>query len=266
MLKFAAMLTLFALVVLAADPAPLQVAAPGLTAAQVSPEMVSVLTDQLTTQLSLNGLRVVSAAEIATLLGVERQKQLLGCSDSGCAVELGQALGAEGVLVGSLGRFGENYQLNVKILSAKDASTLALFSGDAPREGELPKLVARAAQALAAQALKATSRPAPVAQAPTGPAVKQPANWKTRPTATRWAGTWTMVGGGAVLVAGIALAVAFPLDSDGNATGGALVLVGGGALVTGLILYLVGGTEEVPVVVDVGVGPGGFTALLRGRF
>lgn len=59
--------------------------------------MGAALTDHLAR--AITGVRVVTARDISVLLGFERQKQLLGCSDDGmCMAELGNALGVQGVL------------------------------------------------------------------------------------------------------------------------------------------------------------------------
>jgi hypothetical protein len=39
-------------------------------------------------------VRVLAGADIAALLGFERQRQLLGYEESGCLAEIGWALGA----------------------------------------------------------------------------------------------------------------------------------------------------------------------------
>ena len=114
----------------AAPSEALQLAAPGLATVNLPRDVATFYSDHFAQQLTLEGLHVVSASEIATLLGLERQKTLLGCSDNAanCTVELANALGVDGVVTGSLGKFGRSYQLNLKVLSAKDASTLAAYS------------------------------------------------------------------------------------------------------------------------------------------
>src|SRR5437667_22938 len=44
---------------------------------------------------------VVSSADIAALLGIERQRQLMGCNEGSCAVELAGALNAKRALRGT---------------------------------------------------------------------------------------------------------------------------------------------------------------------
>ena len=62
----------------------------------VEPEIAQSLTEAVTAEIAARGLfQVISASEVQTLLGFERQKQLLGCSEEGeCLTELAGALGA----------------------------------------------------------------------------------------------------------------------------------------------------------------------------
>ncbi len=91
------------LVLAAAEPAELKLAAPGLTTSGLDAAMSAPLTDHLAQ--AFTGIRVVTARDISVLLGFERQKQLLGCSDDGmCMAELGNALGVQGVLSRCLSR------------------------------------------------------------------------------------------------------------------------------------------------------------------
>ena len=64
-------------------------------------EEAVALGEALTQELSRRGFfEVISAGDIRALLGVERQRALLGCSDSSCTAELSGALGARFVLQG----------------------------------------------------------------------------------------------------------------------------------------------------------------------
>src|SRR5512132_1453543 len=63
----------------------------------------------------------IGASDIEAMLGVERQRQLLGCSDnsSSCLAELGGALGAEYILVGTLAKLERSKRLDVKLLDTR---------------------------------------------------------------------------------------------------------------------------------------------------
>jgi hypothetical protein len=144
------------LAVLNAAPASTPtIAAPGLSALELPEKTAQFWTDHLAEQLTQRGLKVVTASGVAAVLGIERKKQLLGCSSesSSCLAELTDALGAAGLLTGSVARFGKKYQLNVEIVASGDARVLASFSEKAPSEGAMLDVLDRAAASLAEQAL-----------------------------------------------------------------------------------------------------------------
>lgn len=68
---------------------------------------------------------VRSSKEVQTLLGLERQKQMLGCADeTACLAEVAGALGARFVLSGSLAKLGETYQLSLQTMDSTKAQPI----------------------------------------------------------------------------------------------------------------------------------------------
>jgi hypothetical protein len=74
------------------------------------------------------GISVLTQADVSALLGVEKTRQMLGCTDSGCIAEIGGALGADRVVHGSLGRIGESLVVNVSALDPKRSVAVASVS------------------------------------------------------------------------------------------------------------------------------------------
>jgi hypothetical protein len=70
------------------------------------------------------GLTIVSAAEVNAMLDVERQKDLLGCTDVSCIAEIGGALGVDSILSGQVGKLGEAYVVTMALIDIKEARTL----------------------------------------------------------------------------------------------------------------------------------------------
>src|SRR5881275_2813995 len=100
---------------------PLKLAVPGLSVVDVDPQRTSFLAEHLAQQLSDEGAQVVSAQDLAVMLGLDRQRQLMGCTGGKCITELTGALGVDGLVTGSVARVsGERFQLNLRML---DAST-----------------------------------------------------------------------------------------------------------------------------------------------
>ena len=126
------------LTLLAAEPVPaeLKIAAPGLTVTGIDAALSAPLTDQLARPLA--PIRVITPRDIAALLGLERQKELLGCAGAGsCMAELGNALGVQGVLLGDIVELGKAIQVNTRVIDPVAGRQLAAASRRVGSEGEL---------------------------------------------------------------------------------------------------------------------------------
>lgn len=214
-------------------------------------------------------LSVVGQSDVASMLGIERQKQLLGCAESECVTELANALGVEAILLGSVAKLGTAIQLDAKLVNARDASVAAVFSKRVDSDALLLDAMTEAAKSLAAQLAKKlgiTLTPLPRAAAAT--AAKE-----RRPTTARKIGMWMMIGGAAVAVGAFVGVVALtPGGSEPvmtTPTMEALVAtMFGGLAVTaiGLVVFIAGGTEEVPVQAALIPVPGGGVFSLATAF
>lgn len=88
--------------------------------------LASALTNDVVLEAGRRGIfDVVSSAEVQRLIGLERQKQMLGCAELGnaCLTELAGALGARFVLSGSIARVGDAYQLALQTVDSQRAIT-----------------------------------------------------------------------------------------------------------------------------------------------
>jgi hypothetical protein len=135
----------------AASPTQLQLAAPGLVAVGVEAQKATFLNELLADELTRAGLGrlvVVTPAQVSALLGLERQKQLLGCGEGSCATELADALGSTGLVLGQVARLGDRYSATVQLLDAHDGRRLASVSGEQLAQGELPAFLRRVAAEL----------------------------------------------------------------------------------------------------------------------
>lgn len=95
--------------------------------AGVEASLTSPLTEALTAEVQRGGFfEVVSTRDLQSLLGLERQRQLLGCGDEAksCMAELTDALGARFVMTGTLARLGEAWQLTLSTLDSQKAQPL----------------------------------------------------------------------------------------------------------------------------------------------
>jgi hypothetical protein len=179
-----------------ADPTPakkqklavLEIRALGTEAARA--ELVSEIA--LTEASAVKGYDVVGKSDIVAMLGFEKQKAVLGCSDdSACLAELGGALGVDLVMVGSLGRIGALYRLDLKLVDAKKAKIRGRVGVNV--EGQEEKIVAatqRAVRALLDPDAKGSLGTGPVALDLSAPAA---------PPKPRGLG-WTAIGAGVLSV------------------------------------------------------------------
>jgi hypothetical protein len=231
-----------------------------MTVADVSREKGLFFEQQLAQQLSLQpGLRVTTADDISRILGLERQKQLLGCDETTC-IELADALGADAIVSSSLAKVGATWALNVRVTSARAARTLSVFSGQAPTEDGVLGLITTAAQQVARD-LGVGAAPASVRSLALVPAI---------------AGVLLGVAGGVLFWLSTQQAARFTPPTtftdvtDLRSTGatGALeqtlalagFISGGAALLTAVAMYVFGAPPAVQV--GVSVGPGHAGALL----
>ncbi len=116
-------LALMLIVVAASEPVPL--ASVGFQAQPAEKALADSLANTLAVRMNETGLvKVTTPADIGVVLGMERQRQLLGCSESSCVAELAGALGSRAIVTGELVKVGEVVQLSVKVLDAASSSTL----------------------------------------------------------------------------------------------------------------------------------------------
>lgn len=111
----------------------------------VEPAVAKALTEALTAAAGRTGLfQVTSQAEVANLLGLERQRELLGCaeSSSSCTAELAGALGAQFLMSGSVTKLGQDaFQLSLQVQDTARAMTLGRASRIASDLASLRALV-----------------------------------------------------------------------------------------------------------------------------
>lgn len=154
----------------AAEPPKLRVAILTIKAENgVRQEVGDVLTEQLAAAVQARGYSVLSPQDLITRLGFERQKQLLGCTDSSCLVEVGQALGVDRLVSGTIAAIGKSVVINLVLLNNQSGAVDFRYSErvkNATDEAFLD-LVPAAANALFPSLIK--DAPAPPA-APAAPA------------------------------------------------------------------------------------------------
>lgn len=152
--------------------------------------LTGVVLDELGRQPQIAAM---GSSEIAAMIGLERQRALLGCEGgTDCLAEMGNALGAKYVLRGTVGALGKSLRLDLTLLDTARAGAAAREGGTASREEDLEAEARAAVRRLAF----AVQRPATAAAATTTP---------TPAASSGGPGPWPWVltgGGGALLAAG----------------------------------------------------------------
>jgi TolB-like protein len=135
----------------------------------VDPSTAELLSQSLTARVRATGRfhTVVGFTEIESLLGFERQKQLMQCEASSCMAEVAGAMGVRYIIATSVGRLGSAWLINASLVDtatarAENAVTERVDGGD---ESALDGAVDRVVRKLLG---------APVAATPPAGAVKPP--------------------------------------------------------------------------------------------
>ncbi len=111
-------------------------------------------------------LAVLAGADLRALVGFERQKQLLGCTESACIAELAGALGVAYLVSSEVSKVGTTWLLSLTLLDAGKAQALNRLTRKAYSDDQLVEETSTAVDELL-KALPAAGAPLPPsAQAP----------------------------------------------------------------------------------------------------
>jgi hypothetical protein len=115
----------------------------------VGPEAASLLTGVVSNKLASFGIfTVISREDIKNLLKHEQDQILLGCDDEKCLLKLGDVLGAENLVAGSVGMVGQTYVVNLQLLEVSKARVAKRVNRqfEGSREKLLDEMATAAAQ------------------------------------------------------------------------------------------------------------------------
>lgn len=175
------MLATLAAVLLTADPGPPKIAVIDFRCSgrNIDNALCDAWVDRFLARLAGSGVKIVTQRDLADALGLERQKQLLGCveDDAQCQLDLGQALAVDGILSGSVVQPLDGYLLSIKVVRPTDGSRVMASSRTLANQADL-------LEALDTEALRIGGRLA------------------GRSSRSRLIGILGIAGGGAFIVAG----------------------------------------------------------------
>ncbi len=109
---------------LAAAGEPTKVAVLELKATGIDEAIAKNLTELFTSEAGqVPGFKVIGHTEVQDMVGFEIQKQTMGCSDASCFAEIGGALGVDFVVSGTIGKVGETFVVNLRLIDIKKSET-----------------------------------------------------------------------------------------------------------------------------------------------
>lgn len=218
------MLTAVLAIAVAAAPVyeGITLAAPPFDSLKVPKKEAAYFSEHFTQRLAAKGIQVISPQQITSVKEIGRMRELLGCPESStqCIIDLGQMLGAQGVLRGTIALFGDTYQVDIKVYQASDGKVLVARSarakGDEALLRALEELARETASSLQeALGLKpATPPPLTPPPKPEVPVAAIPAAPKGPPPPPPLRG-WSVIPAAVVVAAGVGSGIFF-LQSQGN--------------------------------------------------
>lgn len=167
MSRFQAILSLLAVVACVRAPpvvsARESVAMLGVSGgAGFDPRVVGTVEELLLAALDHTGrFAVIGQSDIARLVGFEKQKQMAGCTDTGCLAEIAGVLGVRYLASADLGRVGDAGVLSLKLMDVRTGTVIGRATRRVVRDSAILAAVDEVAREIAARL------PEPVAPAPT---------------------------------------------------------------------------------------------------
>ncbi len=136
-----------------------------LDAKGVSDIEASVLTDRLAFELFKTGLfTVLERGKMEEIL-TEQNFQLTGCVTEECLVEVGQLLGVEQMMAGSVSKIGNTYSVILRLIDAESGAIVQVAGYD--HQGTIDQLLSQGmgvvARSIAGQPVEPAGLPIPVA-------------------------------------------------------------------------------------------------------
>lgn len=109
----------------------------------------ALITDILQTELFNTGLfKIMERGEISSILK-EQELQVSGCTETECAVQIGRLLSARKILIGSIGKIGKIYIINVRIVDVEKGEMEFAEKIETDSEDDLTDAAAELAEELA---------------------------------------------------------------------------------------------------------------------
>ncbi len=189
------------------------VAITGLDSRGVTGNDVSVISDNLATQLQQSGkFRVMERSQMDKILREQNFQLSVGCEDNQCAVEIGKLLGIDRIVVGSVGLVGSTYSLNLRLVDVGTGEALQTSSRN--RRGSIDDVLIELVPAAVADLSRQVTQTQVVTKAAPAPTPAAPAPVASE---SNKGSVWPWILGGTVVAGGAATAYLL-LNSGENST------------------------------------------------
>lgn len=130
-LKFSRTIFLFLFLSFSLANAVTTIAVVDFEARGIPKHEAEIIADRIRTELVQSGLfKVMERGQMESILKEQGFQQSGVCSDASCLVEVGQLLAVEKIVTGSVGKIGEMYTLNVKLIDVKTGEILITHNED----------------------------------------------------------------------------------------------------------------------------------------
>jgi len=199
----------------AADGRP-RLAVLGVTGGEgFTPKQITTIEELLLVALQESGrIKVVGRTDLDTLVGLEKQRQMAGCSDNvTCIAELAGALGVETVAVADVGRLGSQTVVSVKVIDARNASVRLR----AKRVARSDEQLVRVSEELAGEVVASmTGTPVALPQRAVAPAAEQTSATGGSPRSPAWRVAGYVAGGLGVAALGVGAVAGLRANEAGS--------------------------------------------------
>lgn len=180
-----------------------------LEANDVSSGEVQLLGEAIGTKLQETGaFRVMERSQMEKILGEQGFQQSGACNGTECAVQVGQLLGIDRMVVGSVGHIGSAWVMNLRMVSVSTGEVLASSSRN--QKGEISDLLTELAPQAVADLTAKSNASGNRADATTGSG-----SGDSKGSSKAW--VWWSLGGLAVVGAGAAAALVLMSDEGPSA-------------------------------------------------
>jgi hypothetical protein len=138
------LMTLVLLAVVArAQPAKVNIAVQELTGKGLEQSAASIISDRLRAECINTGVfRVMERTEMENILKEQGFQQTGACDEASCLVEVGQILGVERMVAGSIGKVGNFYTISLRMINV--ATGEILYTVNVDHKGSIEDVISKA--------------------------------------------------------------------------------------------------------------------------